>query len=94
MLYVAPNQPTSKIQFKSRYGNFIGGNWIAPVKGEYFDNLSPVNGEVFCQIPRSSAEDMELALDAAHAAREAWGKTSVTARLRILINLNTDSGRT
>lgn len=87
MLYVAPNQPTSKIQFKSRYGNFIGGNWVAPVKGQYFDNLSPVNGEVFCQIPRSSAEDIELALDAAHAAREAWGKTSVTARSNILLKI-------
>ena len=87
MLYIAPNQPTSKIEFKSRYANFIGGNWVAPVKGEYFDNLSPVNGEVFCQIPRSSAEDIELALDAAHAAREAWGKTSVTARSNILLKI-------
>ncbi|MEQ1639087.1 MAG: aldehyde dehydrogenase family protein [Methylococcales bacterium] len=87
MLYIAPNQSDSKLQFKSRYGNFIGGNWVAPVKGEYFDNLSPVNGEVFCQIPRSSAEDIELALDAAHAAREAWGKTSVTARSNILLKI-------
>ncbi|MDD2725120.1 MAG: aldehyde dehydrogenase [Methylovulum sp.] len=87
MLYIAPNQPDSKIQFKACYGNFIGGNWVAPVKGQYFDNLSPVNGEVFCQIPRSSAEDIELALDAAHAAREAWGKTSVTTRSNILLKI-------
>jgi aldehyde dehydrogenase len=87
MLYIAPNQPDSKIHFKSRYANFIGGNWVAPVKGQYFDNLSPVNGEVFCQIPRSSAEDIELALDAAHAAREAWGTTSVTTRSNILLKI-------
>ncbi|MFI3137064.1 MAG: aldehyde dehydrogenase family protein [Methylococcaceae bacterium] len=87
MLYIAPNQPTSKLQFKARYGNFIGGNWVAPVNGQYFDNVSPVNGEVFCQIPRSSAEDIELALDAAHAARDAWGKTSVTVRSNLLLKI-------
>ncbi len=87
MLYIAPNQPDSKIQFKTRYGNFIGGNWVAPVKGQYFDNLSPVNGEIFCQIPRSSVEDIELALDAAHAAKAAWGSTSITARSNILLKI-------
>ncbi len=87
MLYIDPNQPNSKVHFKSRYGNFIGGNWVDPVKGQYFDNLSPVNGKVFCAIPRSSAEDIELALDAAHAAKEAWGKTSVTARSNILLKI-------
>ncbi|NOT67246.1 MAG: aldehyde dehydrogenase [Methylophilaceae bacterium] len=87
MLYIAPNQPNSKVQFKARYGNFIGGLWVAPVKGQYFDNLSPINGEVFCEIPRSSAEDVELALDAAHAAKDAWGKTSVTARSNLLLKI-------
>ena len=87
MLYIDPNQPNSNVHFKSRYGNFIGGNWVDPVKGQYFDNLSPVNGKVFCAIPRSSAEDIELALDAAHAAKEAWGKTSVTARSNILLKI-------
>ena len=87
MLYIAPNQPDSKVHFKSRYGNFIGGNWVAPVKGQYFENLSPVNGKAFCEIPRSTAEDIELALDAAHAAKEAWGKTSVTARSNILLKI-------
>jgi aldehyde dehydrogenase len=87
MRYIAPNQPDSKVQFKSRYANFIDGNWLAPVNGQYFDNLSPVNGEVFCEIPRSSFEDIELALDAAHAAKEAWGKTSVTARSNILLKI-------
>ncbi len=87
MLYIDPNQPNSKVHFKSRYGNFIGGNWVDPVKGQYFDNLSPVNGKVFCAIPRSSTEDIELALDAAHAAKAAWGKTSVTARSNILLKI-------
>jgi len=87
MLYIAPNQPGSKVYFKSRYGNFIGGNWVAPVKGQYFENLSPVNGKVFCEIPRSTAEDIELALDAAHGAKDAWGKTSVTARSNILLKI-------
>ncbi|MEI6069067.1 MAG: aldehyde dehydrogenase family protein [Methylococcaceae bacterium] len=87
MLYIDPNQPNSKVHFKSRYGNFIGGNWVDPVKGQYFDNLSPVNGKVFCVISRSSTEDIELALDAAHAAKEAWGKTSVTARSNILLKI-------
>lgn len=87
MLYIAPNQPDSKVHFKPRYGNFIGGVWGAPVKGQYFDNLSPVNGNVFCEIPRSSAEDIDLALVAAHAAKDAWGKTSVTARSNILLKI-------
>ncbi|NOS87753.1 MAG: aldehyde dehydrogenase, partial [Methylococcaceae bacterium] len=60
---------------------------VAPVRGQYFDNISPVNGQVFCQIPRSSAEDIELALDAAHAAKDAWGKTPVAARSNILLKI-------
>jgi aldehyde dehydrogenase len=87
MLYIAPTQPGSKVNFKSRYGNFIGGNWVAPVKGQYFENLSPVNGKAFCEIPRSTDEDIQLALDAAHAAKAAWGKTSVTARSNILLKI-------
>jgi aldehyde dehydrogenase len=87
MLYLDPNQTDSKVSFKPRYGNFIGGQWVDPVKGQYFDNVSPVNGQVFCQIPRSFAEDIELALDAAHAAKAAWGKTSVTARSNLLLKI-------
>ncbi|MEY3760242.1 MAG: aldehyde dehydrogenase, partial [Pseudomonadota bacterium] len=87
MLYIDPNQLGSKVHFKERYGNYIAGHWLAPVKGQYFDNLSPVNGNVFCSIPRSSAEDIELALDAAHAAKDAWGKTSVTTRSNILLKI-------
>ena len=87
MSYAEPNQPNSKVNFKPRYENFIGGDWTAPVKGEYFENISPVNGKVFCEIPRSTAEDIELALDAAHAAKEAWAKTSVTERSNILLRI-------
>ncbi|HRY19804.1 MAG TPA: aldehyde dehydrogenase family protein, partial [Candidatus Competibacteraceae bacterium] len=84
MLYASPGQPGSKISFKPRYQNFIGGQWVEPVKGEYFENISPVTGQGFCEIPRSSAEDIELALDAAHAAADAWGRTSVAERANCL----------
>lgn len=87
MIYANPNTAGAVVNFKETYGNFIGGEWVAPVKGEYFGNVSPVNGEVFCQIPRSTAEDIELALDAAHAAKDAWGKTSVTARSNVLLKI-------
>lgn len=87
MRYVDPNQPGSKVQFKSQYENFIGGQWVPPVKGQYFDNISPVNGEVFTRAPRSSAEDIELALDAAHKAKETWGRTSATERSNILLKI-------
>jgi len=72
---------------RSRYENFIGGKWVAPQGGQYFDNISPINGEVLCQVARSQAEDIELALDAAHAAKEKWGKTSVTERSNLLLKI-------
>ncbi|MFC3201763.1 aldehyde dehydrogenase family protein [Alteromonas oceani] len=87
MIYAAPGTENSVVSFKSRYENFIGGEWVAPVKGQYFDNVSPVNNEKFCEIPRSTAEDIELALDAAHKAKAAWGKTSVAARSNILLKI-------
>ncbi len=68
----------------SRYMNFIGGEWTEPRTGNYFENPSPVNGQVFCEVPRSGADDIELALDAAHKAAPAWGKTSTTDRAVIL----------
>ncbi len=74
----------SAAPFKPRYENFIGGQWVAPVGGRYFDNTSPINGRKITEIPRSQKEDVELALDAAHAAKVAWGRTSVTARALIL----------
>jgi aldehyde dehydrogenase len=87
MIYAQPGTEGSVVSFKPRYGNFIGGEWVAPVKGEYFQNVSPVTGQPFCEIPRSSAEDIELALDAAHKAKAAWGKTSVTDRSNILLKI-------
>ena len=65
MIYHNPGSEGAVVAFNERYENYIGGQWVAPVKGQYFDNVSPVNGRVFCQIPRSSAEDIDLALDAA-----------------------------
>ncbi|NWN82656.1 MAG: aldehyde dehydrogenase, partial [Halomonas sp.] len=59
MIYANPGQPGSPVSFEKRYGNYIGGEFVSPVKGEYFDNVSPVNGEVFCEIPRSGAEDID-----------------------------------
>jgi aldehyde dehydrogenase len=72
------------MSYESRYGNFIGGQWEAPVTGEYFENATPVTGEVFCEVPRSTAADIDKALDAAQAAAPAWGKTSPADRAAIL----------
>ncbi|NOT66611.1 MAG: aldehyde dehydrogenase [Methylotenera sp.] len=76
-----------KIPYKAKYDNYIGGKWVAPVKGEYFDVVSPITGKNYTQAARSSAEDVELALDAAHAAADAWGKTSTTERSNILLKI-------
>jgi aldehyde dehydrogenase len=75
---------TTKPPFAERYDNFIGGQWVAPKSGKYFDNISPVTGKVVCKIARSDASDVEAALDAAHAAKDAWGRTSVVERAVIL----------
>ena len=82
--YPAPGTFDSPVELKSRYENFIGGQWVAPVSGEYSENLTPATGEPFTEVPRSSAEDIELALDAAHAAKDEWGETSTTERSRVL----------
>jgi aldehyde dehydrogenase len=87
MIYTDPGSENSVMKFKTRYQNFIGGKWVEPVNGNYFDNVSPVNGQVFCQIPRSDKDDIELALDAAHKAKDAWGTTSVTDRSNILLKI-------
>ncbi|WP_413375130.1 aldehyde dehydrogenase [Alkalihalobacillus sp. 1P02AB] len=84
MIYANPNQDGSKVSFKEKYDNFINGEWVAPVNGRYFENVSPVTGAAFCEVARSTAEDIELALDAAHGAKVAWGKTSPTERANIL----------
>ncbi|NEV63643.1 aldehyde dehydrogenase [Thiorhodococcus minor] len=87
MIYEKPGQPGAKIDFKPRYANFIGGEWVPPVEGRYFENVSPVDGKTFCEIPRSSAADIELALDAAHKAKDAWGHTSPAERSNILLKI-------
>lgn len=87
MVYAVPNTEGAKVNFKEQYDNYINGGWQAPKNGQYFENLSPVNGKVFTKVARSSAEDVESALDAAHAAKEAWGKTSTTERGNILLKI-------
>ncbi|HEY0230587.1 MAG TPA: aldehyde dehydrogenase family protein, partial [Dokdonella sp.] len=73
-----------QVPFKSRYENFIGGQWVAPTSGRYFENVTPVTGKPFCEIARSDKDDVEFALDAAHKAKTAWGQTSPTERANIL----------
>ena len=83
-VFAAPGEPDSFVSLKPRYQNFIGGKWVPPVRGEYMQDISPVTGKPFCEVARSTAEDVELALDAAHAARQAWGETSLTERAAVL----------
>src|ERR1700756_5487569 len=71
------------VSIRKRYENYIGGAWVAPKSGEYFENVTPVTGQFLCEIPRSNADDVNRALDAAHAAKAMWGKTSTTERGRI-----------
>jgi aldehyde dehydrogenase len=85
MTYPFPGAAGAPVQFKAKYDNFIGGKWVPPVKGQYFDNITPITGKVFCQAARSTAEDIELALDAAHAAKDKWGKTPPAQRAKVLL---------
>jgi aldehyde dehydrogenase len=87
MIYAAPGAAGATIAFQERYDNFIGGKWVAPVKGEYFDVITPISGKSYTTAARSGAEDVELALDAAHAAADSWGKTSLTERANILMKI-------
>ena len=87
MRYADPNTENAKINFKEKYDNFIGGKWVAPVKGEYFDNISPVNGKPFTKVAKSTPEDIELALDAAHAAKTKWNAASPTERSNVLLKI-------
>ncbi|GIN08311.1 aldehyde dehydrogenase [Shouchella clausii] len=84
MAYQQPNTEGALVHFKERYDNFIGGEWVAPVNGRYFENRSPVTGKPFCEVARSSAEDVELALDAAHNAKASWGKMPAAQRANLL----------
>ena len=84
MRYVAPGHPDSIVEVAPRYDNFIGGKWVAPVKGEYRVDLTPATARPITEVAHSTAEDIELALDAAHAAKAAWGEASATERAAVL----------
>ena len=86
-VYAAPGQAGAKVQYKPRYDNFIGGKFVPPVKGQYFDVVTPISGKVYTQAARSTAEDIERALDAAHAAAGAWGRTDAATRGNILLKI-------
>jgi aldehyde dehydrogenase len=89
-IFDAPGRSGSPVELKDRYENFIGGHWVAPVKGRYADDPTPATGEPFTEVPLSTPEDIELALDAAHAAKDEWGETSTTERAHVL-NLIADA---
>ena len=82
--YEAPGRPGSPVELRKRYENFIGGEWIAPTTGAYRENLTPSTGEAFCEVADSGAADIELALDAAHAAKDEWGSRSPAERAVVL----------
>lgn len=84
VVYAAPGHPDSLVSFRNRYEHYIGGEWVAPVKGQYFENPTPITGKIFCEVARGTAEDIDAALDAAHAAAPAWGRTSPAERAVIL----------
>ncbi|OUS30097.1 aldehyde dehydrogenase [Gammaproteobacteria bacterium 45_16_T64] len=87
MTYANPGTEGAVISFKEKYGNFIGGEFVPPINGTYFTNTTPITGNAFCEIPRSDAADIELALDAAHGAKHAWGSTSATERSNLLLKI-------
>jgi aldehyde dehydrogenase len=87
MQYAMPGSDDALYSFRDRYANFIGGDWVAPLEGGYFDNITPVTGAAFCEIPRSTAADLHKALDVAHDAAEGWGKTPAAERSNILLKI-------
>ena len=87
MLYAQPGAAGAPIAYKARYDNFIGGKFVAPVGGQYFDVITPISGKVYTQAARSTEADIELALDAAHKAKDAWAKTSPAERSNILLKI-------
>ncbi|GAB3751956.1 aldehyde dehydrogenase family protein [Yimella sp. RIT 621] len=86
-VFERPGTSGSKIKVEDRYGHYIGGEFVPPKKGEYFDNYAPQTGQVFTQVGRGTAEDIEAALDAAHNAADSWGRTSATDRSNILLKI-------
>ncbi|WP_299729204.1 aldehyde dehydrogenase family protein [uncultured Endozoicomonas sp.] len=87
MIYKNPGDTGAVMNFKAQYENYIGGQWVPPVNGAYFDNTTPVTGALICKIPRSNEADINLALDAAHEAKAAWGKTSAAERSNVLLKI-------
>ncbi len=85
--YAAPGQPGSVVSYDTRHDHFIGGEFVPPARGQYFDNITPVTGEVFTEVARGTAEDIDRALDAAHGAAPAWGRTSATDRSNVLLRI-------
>lgn len=86
-VFAQPGADGSVMSYESRYEHYIGGEWVAPVKGEYFENVTPITGQVFCEVGRGTAEDIEAALDAAWAAAPAWGASSATERSLVLLRI-------
>ena len=86
-VYAAPGTAGSIVEFRPRYDHWINGQYVKPKSGQYFENVTPVTGRVFCEVARGNADDIEAALDAAHAAFKTWGKTSVTERANILLKI-------
>ncbi|WHX26722.1 aldehyde dehydrogenase family protein [Virgibacillus halodenitrificans] len=84
MRYANPNTEGSLVNFRERYNNFIGGEYREPTNGKYFENISPVTGKVFCEVARSTKDDVEAAIDAAYEAKDSWANTSVAERANIL----------
>jgi aldehyde dehydrogenase len=87
MIYKEPGSEGALVKFKGEYGNYVGGKWVGPTDGQFFDAICPVNGKPYTKVARSKAKDVELALDAAHAAAPAWGRTSPTERSNILLRI-------
>ena len=87
MLYAMPGHKDALFAFKSRYENFIGGEWVAPLEGNYFENVTPVTGQKYCEVARSTPADLHIALDAAHAAADAWGRTPAAERSNTLLRI-------
>ncbi|MEG0161042.1 MAG: aldehyde dehydrogenase family protein, partial [Aurantimicrobium sp.] len=83
-VYANPGTPGAVMSYKGRYDNYIGGKYVAPSSGEYFENITPVTGQVFCEVARGNAKDVDMAVAAGWKAFESWGKTSVTERAIIL----------
>jgi aldehyde dehydrogenase len=86
-VYAQPGQAGAVMDYKPRYDHWIGGEYVKPASGQYFENVTPVTGRVFCEVARGNSEDVEKALDAAHAAFKTWRHTSVTERANILLKI-------